>query len=383
MAKFSIVTLGCEKNNVDSEGMGALLSDAGYEQSADPGDSDVVIVNTCAFLQAAVDESVGELRGLAENKREGQVLIAAGCMSQRYAEDVPAWVPGVDGVISTRSWPDIVPFVESIRRKSGPAMAAQAPMAATAPSYMPLEMMQAPGGITWAPVAPVQPTAQIRRFRRKAHGPSAYVKISEGCDHKCAFCIIPAIRGKHVSRPIPELVAEVRDLAEQGVQECILIAQDSTYYGRDLGLRDGLAQLLAATCTEVPEMRWLRLMYAYPTQVTPGLIETMARYPQICHYIDMPLQHGHPDTLRRMKRPNDMPRVRRLIADFRAAMPDIALRTTFIAGFPGETEDEFKALLDFIQEIEFDHVGVFTYSPEEGTVAATLAAPVPEKIKQR
>jgi ribosomal protein S12 methylthiotransferase len=229
----------------------------------------------------------------------------------------------------------------------------------------------------------VQPTAQLKRFRRKANGPSAYVKISEGCDHKCAFCIIPAIRGKHVSKPIAELVAEVRDLAEQGVQECLLIAQDSTYYGVDLGLRDGLAQLLTAICTEVPEMRWVRLMYAYPTQVTPGLIETMARYPQICPYIDMPLQHAHPETLRRMKRPNDMARVRRLLADFRAAIPDIALRTTFIVGFPGETDVEFGALLDFLQEIAFDHVGMFTYSPEEGTPAATMADAVPEKIKQR
>src|SRR5689334_1450228 len=174
-SKYSIVTLGCEKNNVDSEGMGALLSEAGYEQSADPAQSDVVIVNTCAFLQAAVDESVGELRGLAAKKREGQVLIAAGCMSQRYAEEVPVWAPGVDGVISTRSWPDIVPFVESVR---GQGSGSQADPILDPRSPIPGTMLQAPGGITWAPVAPVQPTSRIKRFRRRASGPSAYVKIS-------------------------------------------------------------------------------------------------------------------------------------------------------------------------------------------------------------
>src|SRR3954468_6213725 len=231
--KFSIVTLGCEKNNVDSEGMGSLLAGAGYEQTSNTEESDVLIVNTCAFLQAAVDESVGELKALAEKKRDDQVLIAAGCMSQRYSEEVPVWVPGVDGVLSTRAWPDIVPLVEGIRQKAGLPTEQQQ---VTAGAVMPLELMQSPGSVAWAPVAPVQPTAQLKRFRRKAKGASAYVKISEGCDHKCAFCIIPAIRGKHVSKPIAELVAEVRDLAEQGVQECILIAQDSTYYGVDLGL---------------------------------------------------------------------------------------------------------------------------------------------------
>jgi ribosomal protein S12 methylthiotransferase len=381
MSKFSIVTLGCEKNNVDSEGMGALLSEAGYEQSADPGDSDVVIVNTCAFLQAAVDESVGELRELAEKKHEGQLLIAAGCMSQRYAEEIPAWLPGVDGLISTRSWPDIVPFVESIRRGSGAGAvgATQAPATVS----MPLEMMQSPGGITWAPVAPVQPTSQIKRFRRKAQGPSAYVKIYEGCDHKCAFCIIPAIRGKHVSRPIEEIAGEIADLAAQGVKEVVLIAQDSTYYGIDLGLRDGLAKLFEAIVERAPEIMWLRLMYAYPTQVTQGLIDTMARHPQVAKYIDMPLQHAHPEMLKRMKRPNDVERTRRIVGSLREAMPDIAVRTTFIVGFPGETDEEFHTLIRFLEEMRFDNVGMFTYSPEKGTAAGEMPDQVPEKLKQK
>jgi ribosomal protein S12 methylthiotransferase len=378
MPKFNIVTLGCEKNNVDSEGMGALLAEAGYEQSANPDESDVLIVNTCAFLQAAVDESVGELRTLAENKREGQLLVSAGCMSQRYAADVPQWVPGVDGVLSTRTWPEIVPFIENLTAAKTTNV--------ISPTIAPLTLQPSalsPSNIAWAPIAPVQPTAQLKRFRRKANGPSAYVKISEGCDHKCAFCIIPAIRGKHVSRPIDEIAAEIADLAEQGVKEAVLIAQDSTYYGIDLGIRDGLAHLFNAVVERAPDIMWLRLMYAYPTQLTPAMIETMAKHPQVAKYLAIPLQHAHPDMLRRMKRPNDVERNRRLIASLREAMPDIAIRTTFIVGFPGETDDEFKALLDFLDEMQFDNVGMFTYSPEKGTPAADMPGQVSEKVKAK
>ena len=380
MPKFNIVTLGCEKNNVDSEGMGSLLVEAGYEQSASPEDSDLLIVNTCAFLQAAVDESVGELKALAEHKREGQVLISAGCMSERYAADVPTWVPGVDGTISTRAWPEIVPFVEKLRGQ-GPLAPLQ--MQSPVPAVSPLITEITPASIAWAPIAPVQMTSQLKRFRRKANGPSAYVKISEGCDHKCAFCIIPAIRGKHISRPVEEIAGEVAELAEQGVKEVVLIAQDSTYYGIDLGLKDGLARLFEAIAEQASGIMWVRLMYAYPTQVSPSTIEAMAKYPNVARYIDMPLQHAHPDMLKRMKRPNDVERTRRLIGSLREAMPDIALRTTFIVGFPGETDEEFKTLLDFLDEIKFDNVGMFTYSPEKGTPAAEMPNQVPEKLKMK
>ena len=374
---YHIATLGCEKNGVDSEGMAALLDEAGYRAAGAP-EADLLIVNTCGFLHAATDQSVGVLEDLDRGRRPGQLLIAAGCAAHRYGDELKDRVPGIDGLLSTRQWPEIVKLADHLRR-GGTVTAAPG-----AGAVISVESLLAGGtSVAGAPLAPVQPAAQLKRFRRKAQGASAYVKISEGCDHKCAFCIIPAIRGRHVSRPIAELVAEVRDLTAQGVQECLLIAQDSTYYGVDLGLRDGLAALLAAICTEAPALRWLRLMYAYPTQVTPALIETMARYPQICRYIDMPLQHAHPEVLRRMKRPNDMARVRRLQAEFRAAMPDIALRTTFIVGFPGETDAEFQTLLDFLREIEFDHVGMFTYSPEEGTPAAALPDQVPDRIKQR
>lgn len=381
MPKFNITTLGCEKNNVDSEGIGSLLTEAGYEQSANPDESDVLIVNTCAFLQAAVDESVGELQTLAQKKRPGQVLISAGCMSERYATDIPTWVPGIDGTISTRSWPEIVPFVEKLRGQGTSVAQDQPP--STQDSLGPQSSALSPASVAWAPIAPVQLTSQLKRFRRKAVGHTAYVKISEGCDHKCAFCIIPAIRGKHVSRPMHEIAEEVAELAEQGVKEVVLIGQDSTYYGVDLGIRDGLARLFDSIVEVAPSIMWLRLMYAYPTQVTPALIETMARHPQVARYIDIPLQHAHPDMLKRMKRPNDVERNRRIIAQFREAMPDIAIRTTFIVGFPGETEDEFKALLDFLDEMRFDNVGMFTYSPEKGTPAGEMPNQVSEKLKMK
>lgn len=386
MPKFNIVTLGCEKNNVDSEGIGSLLTEAGYEQSASPQESDVLIVNTCAFLQAAVDESVGELSKLAENKRDDQLLISAGCMSQRYAADVPTWVPGVDGVLSTRTWPEIVPFLDSLRAVKVEGQATRAQGQAQAHGIAPLNLItDIPNAksVAWAPIAPVQPTAQLKRFKRKANGPSAYVKISEGCDHKCAFCIIPAIRGKHISRPIEEIASEVAELSSQGVREVILIAQDSTYYGVDLGLRDGLALLFGRIVEAAPDIKWLRLMYAYPTQLTQRMIETMARHPQIARYIDIPLQHAHPDMLKRMKRPNDVERNRRLISQLREAMPDIAIRTTFIVGFPGETDDEFKMLVDFLDEMQFDNVGMFTYSPEKGTPASEMERQVSEKVKMK
>ncbi|HMA37176.1 MAG TPA: 30S ribosomal protein S12 methylthiotransferase RimO [Chloroflexia bacterium] len=377
--RFNIVTLGCEKNSVDSEGMGQVLAEAGYVDAPRPEEADVLIVNTCGFLQASTGESLAALQRLATHKRPDQLLIAAGCATQRYGADIADQVAGVDGLLSTRQWPQIAKLVDHLRDQQ-----AHGTLPARTSGDDPVAALQARvASIEAALLAPVQPTAELKRFKRKPQGASAYVKISEGCDHACAFCIIPAIRGKHISRPSAEIAAEVRELAEQGVHEAIFIAQDSTYYGTDLQIRDGLAHLLEAVAAEAPTIGWVRLMYAYPTQITPRLIETMARLPQVCKYLDMPLQHGHPATLRRMRRPNDMARVRRLIADLRAAMPEIALRTTFIVGYPGETDEEFQTLLDFIAEIRFDHVGMFIYSPEEGTPGATLPDQVPERIKQR
>lgn len=370
---YHISTLGCEKNSIDSEGMASVLEGEGYAP-ADEASADVLIVNTCGFLQASTDQSVGVLNDLDHGRKPGQLLIAAGCAAHRYGDELKTRVEGIDALLSTRQWPEIGKLVHHLRstHEGDTTFIAKAAIGHTGAMG---------SSVVGAPLAPVQPTAQLKRFRRKATGASAYVKISEGCDHRCAFCIIPAIRGKHVSRPIEEVADEIRELSEQGVKEVALIAQDSTYYGIDLGLRDGLARLLDAIVERAPSILWIRLMYAYPTQVTPGLIEAMALHPQVAKYVDIPLQHAHPDMLRRMKRPNDAERNRRIIENFREAMPDIAIRTTFIVGFPGETDDEHKTLLDFLDEMRFDNVGMFTYSPEQGTPATDMPGQVPEKLK--
>ncbi|MGA9350082.1 MAG: 30S ribosomal protein S12 methylthiotransferase RimO, partial [Anaerolineae bacterium] len=290
-----------------------------------------------------------------EAKRPGQLLIAAGCLSQRYGRELVKEVPGLDGIIGTRRWMEITALVEAL----------------SSDGDRPMVMIGDP---------PVPPVASMSRS--VVQGVSAYLQIADGCSAPCSFCAIPMIKGPARSRPIEAIVDEARQLATQGVKEIVLIAQDTTAYGRDRGQRDALPGLIKAILKAAPELPWLRLMYAYPQHVTPRLIEAMAQHPQVCHYLDLPLQHAHPDTLRRMNRPHHVDRVRRLITGLRAAMPDIALRTSFIVGYPGETEEESKALLDFVEEVAFDRVGVFVYSREEGTPAAVLPDQVPDQVKE-
>ncbi len=353
--RYYLLSLGCCKNTVDSEGMSRLLQRAGYAPADDPTAAELLIVNTCGFIDIAQEESFGALRELAEAKRRGQLLIAAGCLSQRYGRELVKQVPGLDGIIGTRRWMEITALVEALSSNGD----------------RPLMMIGDP---------PVPPVGSMPRS--VVQGASAYLKIADGCSASCSFCAIPMIKGPARSRPVEAIVDEMRQLVAQGVKEIILIAQDTTAYGHDLGQRDALAGLIEAILKAAPDLPWLRLMYAYPQHITPRLIETMARHPQVCHYLDIPLQHAHPETLRRMNRPHDVDRVRRLIADLRQAMPDIALRTSFIVGYPGETEEEFEALLDFVEEMAFDRVGVFTYSREEGTRAADLPDQLSDQAKE-
>ncbi len=373
--KFAVVSLGCEKNRIDSEGMGATLRGAGYEATANADEASVLIVNTCGFLEAARQEAVDTLNQLATTKRDDQLLIAAGCMVELYPERISGGVAALDGQLSARNWPDIAKLTASLGQQRG----------------LPLTLFPAPPVIELDPALGEQcPTApasyadpQLTGFARKATSASAFVKIAEGCDAKCSFCIIPQIRGGHISKPLPQIIAEVKELAAQGVKEIIYISQDSTYYGLDLGIRDGLAGLLEETVRQVPQIEWIRIMYAYPARMTPRLIQTMAALPQVCKYVDMPLQHGSREMLRRMRRPSDMDRVRRVLTSMREAMPDLALRTTFIVGFPGETNAEFDELLGFINEGWFDHVGVFTYSPEEKSESFNLPGHLHPRVKEK
>lgn len=357
--RFYLLSLGCPKNAVDAEAMGMLLEGAGWRKTERPDRADLLIVNTCGFIDPAREESYAALRDLAEAKRQGQRLLAAGCLSQRYGAQVQRVVPGVDDVIGTREWADIVPRAERL-----------------------LGVKAAAGTPRDAAVRPADEVSVITSARRQAGGPSAYLKIADGCSAPCAFCAIPLIKGPQRSKPRAAIVEEARQLVAQGVQEIILIAQDTTAYGRDVGEEDGLAVCIEDVLAAAPELKWLRLMYSYPQHITARLIESMAVHPRVCHYLDLPLQHAHPATLRRMRRSPDVEGVRRLITDLRAAMPDVALRTTFIVGYPGETEEEFASLLGFVTELQFDKVGVFPFSAEEGTLAADLPDPVPHEVAQ-
>jgi len=358
MPKFYLTTLGCPKNVVDSEGIHRQMAAAGFEPTDRPRRADVLIVNTCGFIGDALDESLATLGELASTKRPGQVLIAAGCLSEREGEALFAKVKGIDAILGTRRWAEIAHLVAQAR-------ATRARLAWTGDPADPT-----PG--PWCQSAPMP------RLERQA---SAYLKIADGCSAACAFCTIPSIKGPYRSRRMEAILAEARTLVASGTRELILIAQDTTSYGRDLG-GESLPALLRALSAELPHVPWIRVMYAYPQSVTPDLIEAMAQLPNVCHYLDMPLQHAHPTVLKRMRRPSDMDAVRRLLESLRQAMPDIALRTTFIVGYPGETEAQFQTLLDFMAEARFDHVGVFRYSRERGTPAADLPRQIPDEVKQ-
>lgn len=356
---FHLVSLGCAKNTVDSDSMAQLLLRDGYRAVEEPARANVLIVNTCGFIGPAKQESIDVLRELAEAKRTDQILIAAGCLTQRYGTEVAKQVQGIDGILGTRRWMDIVQVVRELRKGLHPE-----------PLYhLPNE-------------AATVGTDEAGTVRASVAGASAYLKIADGCRRPCAFCAIPLIKGTAVSRPMERILDEVRRLRERGVRELILLAQDTTDYGHDLGIKDGLAVLLEQLTDAVPDLDWVRIMYAYPGYVTDHLIEVMATRRQILPYLDMPLQHAHPKTLYRMRRPSNVDWVHKTLEKMRAAVPGLAIRTTFIVGYPGETEGEFQTLLDFVKEIRFDRVGTFQFSFEPGTTSEPLGDPVPPEVKQ-
>ncbi|MEK7807813.1 MAG: 30S ribosomal protein S12 methylthiotransferase RimO, partial [Chloroflexota bacterium] len=355
---FYLLSLGCSKNTVDSESMAQLLGGAGFRGTDDPNKASVLIVNTCGFIGPAKEESVNALRELAKTKKDGQLLIAAGCLSQRYGAELTKQVSGLDGIIGTRRWMDIVDLVQRLRATPHPQ-----------PIYH-------------LPEAPVVGSDEHGAMRAAIQGASAYLKIADGCRRPCAFCAIPLIKGTAVSRPIESIVREAQNLQSLGIKELILIAQDTTDYAHDLGVKEGLSELLDRLTESAPQIDWIRIMYAFPGYVTDRQIETMAKHKQVLHYLDMPLQHGHPMTLRRMKRPSNIEWVHETIRKMRSAMPDLVIRSTFIVGYPGETEEEFQALLDFTAELQFDRVGTFTFSFEPGTTSEPLGDPVPQEVKE-
>jgi len=356
---YYLLSLGCSKNTVDSESMGQILNASGLRAVGDPSKAEILIVNTCGFVDAAKEESLSALRELVDIKRGKQMVIAAGCLSQRYGEQLVQHVPGLDGVIGTRRWMDIFDLVSRLRDRKHPE-----------PLYhLPTDVK-------------VVGSDERGVMRASIQGASAYLKIADGCRRPCAFCAIPKIKGTAVSRPIASIVSEAVQLQELGVKEILLIAQDTTDYGYDLGLKDGLADLLDAIVAAAPGIPWIRVMYAYPGYVTPRLMETMAKHKQVLPYLDIPLQHGHRETLKRMKRPANVEWVYDTIGKLRESMPELAVRTTFIVGYPGETDEEFEGLMKFVTDLQFDRVGAFKYSYEIGTPSATLPNQVPDDVKQ-
>ena len=356
---FHLVSLGCAKNTVDSDSMAQLLIRDGYRVVEDPSRANVLIVNTCGFIGPAKEESISVLRELAEGKKTNQILIAAGCLTQRYGSEVAEKVPGVDGVLGTRRWMDIVQVVRELRKGPHPE-----------PLYHLPDEAKTVG------------TDEHDAMRVSVAGASAYLKVADGCRRPCAFCAIPLIKGTAVSRPVESIVDEARRLRDMGVRELILIAQDTTDYGYDLDMKDGLAILLEQLTANVPDMDWIRVMYAYPGYVTDRLIDVMASSKQVLPYLDMPLQHAHPKTLYRMKRPSNIDWVHKTLIKMRSKIDNLAIRTTFIVGYPGETEEEYQTLYDFVQEIRFDRVGTFQFSFEPGTTSEPLGDPIPAEVKQ-
>ncbi|AMA73513.1 ribosomal protein S12 methylthiotransferase [Aneurinibacillus thermoaerophilus] len=354
--KVAIITLGCEKNLVDSDIMSQLIDERGYLLVDDPQKADVVIVNTCGFIDAAKEESINTILEVADLKEHGNLksLIVAGCLTQRYKEVLMQEMPEIDGIVGTGDFDKITRIIEESLEGKKPVFVGN-------------------------PVFSYE-NATRRRVEKGTY--SAYIKIAEGCDNKCTFCIIPQLRGAFRSRTIESIVDEAKELAAQGVKEVNLIAQDSTNYGFDIYGERVLHKLLRKV-SEVEGIEWIRLHYAYPGYFTDELIQEFATNPKVCKYIDMPLQHSEDRVLKRMLRPGRQRDVRELIAKIRSAVPDVALRTSIIVGFPGETEEEFENLKAFLREIQFDRLGVFTYSQEEGTAAARLPEQIPADIIER
>ena len=365
--KIGFVSLGCPKNLVDSEVMMGLSQEGGHTLTPNPADADVLVVNTCAFIDSAKEESVNTILELAEFKKTGNCkrLVVTGCLGERYRDELKAQIPEIDAVLGTGEVPEIVGAIEGAKRRTIPLTLVQAQSQIPNPQSLPTYLYDA---------------ESPRVFTTPRH--FAYVKVAEGCDYKCSFCIIPKLRGHYRSRPIETIVREARSLAARGVRELILISQDTTFYGRDLGAGAALPALLREL-NAVEGIDWIRLLYLYPTTITDDILDAMAECPKVVKYIDLPLQHASDDVLRRMKRPGTGRGYETLLTRIRQRVPGVSLRTTFIVGFPGETDAEFEELRGFIQRIGFDHVGIFTYSHEEGTTAHDLADDVPAATKRK
>src|SRR5678815_4311257 len=384
--KIGMVSLGCPKNLVDSEVMLGLAQQQGHQLTREAADAEVLIVNTCAFIDKAKQESIDTILEMAELKKTGkcQRLVVTGCMAERYRDELREQIPEIDAVLGTGEVPEIVKAIGGSASAGSVSPGACAPRD---PAYV--RILRSNG----EPIESRMPNPESRdlpTYIYDADTPRllatprhyAYIKIAEGCDYKCAFCIIPTLRGHYRSRPADSIVRAAEALAARGVKELLLISQDTSFYGNDRGERGALARLLRAL-NRVDGLEWIRMLYLYPTTITDDVLEAMAESEKVCKYVDLPLQHASDDVLRRMKRPGTRASYERLLDRIRQRVEGVTLRTTFIVGFPGETTEDFAELQSFVEAVRFDHVGVFTYSHEEGTSAHRLDDDVPAPLKRK
>ena len=349
------ISLGCDKNLVDSEVMLGLLDAKGYQIVDDETQADIIVINTCCFVHDAKEESIQTILEMAEYKTEGRLkaLIVTGCLAQRYRQEIIEEIPEVDAVLGTTAYDKIVEAVEEALAGAG---------------HVELENVNA------------LPLVDTKRLVTTG-GHYAYMKIAEGCDKHCTYCIIPKLRGNYRSVPMERLIQEAKDLAEQGVKELILVAQETTLYGKDIYGEKSLHKLLRELC-KVDGIRWIRILYCYPEEIDDNLIQVMKEEKKLCHYLDLPIQHANDEILKRMGRRTSKAQLEEIIGKLKREIPDITLRTTLITGFPGETEEQHEELKAFVDEMEFDRLGVFTYSPEEDTPAAEMPDQIPEEVKE-
>ena len=348
------ISLGCDKNLVDSEHMLGLLTRHGYTITDDETCADLIVINTCCFIHDAKEESIQNILEMAEYKKKGscKALLVTGCMAQRYQKEIPQEIPEVDAVLGTNSYDKIVEAID--------------------------EVLQGKDYQRYEPLTGI-PETDARRVVTTG-GSFEYLKIAEGCDKHCTYCIIPRLRGRYRSVPMEQLIAEAHQMAEEGVKELILVAQETTVYGKDIYGEKSLHLLLKKLC-QIPGICWIRILYCYPEEIYPELIQVMKEEPKICHYLDLPIQHANDEILKRMGRRTTKQELIDIVQNLRREIPDIALRTTLITGFPGETQEQHQELLEFVDEMEFDRLGVFTYSPEEDTPAAAMPNQIDEEVK--
>ena len=350
------ISLGCDKNLVDSEVMLGLLAEKGYQIVDDETQADIIVINTCCFIHDAKEESIQTILDMGQYKTEGRLkaLIVTGCLAQRYKQEIVDEIPEVDAVLGTTAYDKIVDTIEETLKKHGHIVE-----------------------LTDVDALPLVDTKRMVT----TGGHYAYLKIAEGCDKHCTYCIIPKIRGNYRSVPMERLVKEATELAEQGVKELILVAQETTLYGKDIYGEKSLHKLLKELC-KIDGIMWIRILYCYPEEIYDELIQVMKEEPKICHYLDLPIQHANDQILKRMGRRTSKKQLVEIVQKLREEIPDISLRTTLITGFPGETKEQHEELMQFVDEMEFDRLGVFTYSPEEDTPAATMPNQIEEEVKE-